>query len=118
MISSEKTVDAFFRTLSAPDRAVLSRLRTLLTADAAVVESMKYRMPTYEIGANMVGGLNRQKNYLALYLNPAAVDPHRTALKAAKLDCGKSCIRFKRPEQLPLGLATKMIAAAIALAKG
>lgn len=77
---------------------------------------MAYGMPTYKVGEQSVVAFNRQKQYLCLYVNPAAVDPHRKALKALKLDCGKSCIRFKQPEQLPLELAEQMIAASIELA--
>lgn len=97
---------------------MFAELRKQLTADKRVVESMTYRMPTYMIGENHVGALNKQKQYLCLYLNPEAIDPHRTELKAAKLDCGKSCIRFRKPEQLPMKLAATMIQAAIKLAKG
>lgn len=118
MISTAPTVDAFLATVTPEEKAIFAKLRKHLRADKAVVESMEYRMPTYKIGANMVGALNKQKQYLCLYLNPAAVDPHRAELKAAKLDCGKSCIRFKKPEQLPLPLAATMIKSAIALAKG
>lgn len=117
MISGASTVDAFLETVSAEEKAVFKKLRKHLLADKAVVESMEYRMPTYKIGANMVGALNKQKQYLCLYLNSEAVDPHRAALKAAKLDCGKSCIRFKKLEQLPFPLAATMIKAAMKLAK-
>lgn len=77
---------------------------------------MKYRMPTYMVGAAHVGAFNKQKQYLCLYLNPLAVDPHRKELKALGLDCGKSCLRFTQPESAPLALFGKMIKAAGRLA--
>lgn len=59
---------------------------------------------------------NAQKNYLSLYLMP--VDAAALArLKAAfvkagkKLDMGKSCIRFKRADDLPLDAIGAEIAA-------
>jgi uncharacterized protein YdhG (YjbR/CyaY superfamily) len=118
MISAAPTVDAFLKTLAPDEQAVFAQLRKWLRSDQAVAESMEYRMPTYKIGAAMVGAFNKQKQYLCLYVNPAAADRHRAALKAAKLDCGKSCIRFKKPGQLPLDLAEQMIKRAIKLAKG
>ena len=78
---------------------------------------MQYRMPCYGTGDATVGAFNRQKQYFALYLNPAAVAPHRAALKKRGLDCGKSCIRFRKPGHLPLALAEKLIRGAAKLAK-
>jgi uncharacterized protein YdhG (YjbR/CyaY superfamily) len=119
MVSGAKTVDEFLGGLPADERAVFAKLRTLLKkAGPKIEESMKYRMPTYMIGEATVGAFNKQKNYLCLYLSPAAVDPHRKELKAAGLDCGKSCLRFTKSSQLPLELATKMIKAAGKLATG
>lgn len=117
MISKASTVDAFLATLPVAEREVFSQLRAWLRSGAApVVESMAYGMPSYKVGEEMVGAFNHQKNYLCLYLTPAAIDPHRKALKAAGLDCGKSCIRFRQPDALPLELAKTMIAAALKLA--
>ena len=54
-------------------------------------------------------GLASQKNSISLYLMGAYMDPEQTrqlkdAFKSAglKLDMGKSCIRFRRAEDLPL----------------
>lgn len=115
MISSAATVDAFLAGLPAAERAVFARLRQLFRrASPRVEESMKYRMPTYLIGDQPVGAFNKQKNYLCLYCTPEAVDPHRAALAA--LDCGKSCIRFRRPGDLPLAVAAKIIQSSVKLA--
>lgn len=117
MISKAKSVEDFLAGLPGDERAVFAKVRTMFRrAGPKVAESMAYGMPTYQIGEQMVGAFNHQKQYLCLYVNPEAVDPHRKALKALKLDCGKSCIRFKKPEQLPLDLAEQMIAAAAKLA--
>ncbi len=78
---------------------------------------MQYRMPCYGTGGAMVGAFNRQKQYFALYINPEAVDPHRATLKKLGLDCGKCCIRFRKPADLPLAVAEKLIKGAAKLAK-
>jgi len=110
MISQAATVDDFLATLDPTERALFAKVRALLKkAHRRAEESMKYRMPTYLVGDYHLGAFNKQKNYLCLYLNPAAVDPYRKELKAAGLDCGKSCLRFRKPEQLPLTLAAKII---------
>ncbi len=117
MISQATTVDGFLNTLADDERAVFTKVRAWLKkSHSKVEESMKYRMPTYLVGENMVGAFNKQKHYLCLYLNPEAVDPYRKELKAAGLDCGKSCLRFTKPEKLPLPLAAKIIKAAGKLA--
>ncbi len=117
MISTAKSVDEFLTTLEAEDRAVFEKIRALFLRYAPGTESMQYRMPGYGTGDTMIGGFNRQKQYLALYINPEAVDPHRAALKKLGLDCGKSCIRFRNPADLPLALAEKLIKGAAKLAK-
>ena len=115
MISQATTVDGFLAALSPEERAVFAKIRTLLKkCHPRVEESMKYRMPTYLAGENMIGAFNKQKNYLCLYVNPAAVDPYRKEL--GRLDCGKSCLRFRKPADLPLAVAAKIIKAAGKLA--
>ena len=117
MISKATTVDGFLNTLADDERAVFTKIRRLLKkSHPKVAESMKYRMPTYLVGEVLIGGFNKQKHYLCLYLNPEAVDPYRKELKAAGLDCGKSCMRFTKPDKLPLPLAAKIIKAAGKLA--
>ena len=117
MVSQVNTVDEYLKTVATAERAVFTKLRTLLKkAHPQAQESMKYRMPTYLVGGYHLGAFNKQKNYLCLYLNPEAVDPYRKELKAAGLDCGKSCLRFTKPEMLPLDLAAKIIRSAATLA--
>lgn len=117
MVSQVNTVDEFLKTVDAEERVVFTKIRTLLKkAHPQVQESMKYRMPTYLVGEYHLGAFNKQKHYLCLYLNPEAVDPYRKELKAAGLDCGKSCLRFTKPGTLPLDLAAKIIKNAATLA--
>ena len=66
---------------------------------------------TYNKQPLSFAGLAAQKNAYSLYLTCAYSDPARAeALKAAaaakgrKLDMGKSCIRFKKPDQIPFKL--------------
>jgi uncharacterized protein YdhG (YjbR/CyaY superfamily) len=116
MISKASTVDGFMKTLSADDRAIFTKLRALFKKYAPDTEAMRWGFPSYVAGAQMIGAFGKQKNYLCLYANPKAVDPYRKAL--GKLDCGKSCIRFRKPEDLRLDIAEKIIKAAAKLGRG
>jgi hypothetical protein len=62
-------------------------------------------------------GLAAQKNYYALYLTCAYMDPEKEAwLRDAfqkagkKLDMGKSCVRFKKLQDLPLDVIGQAVA--------
>ncbi len=112
MISQATTVTEFLAGLPAGERKVLAKIRALFRkSHPQVEESMKYRMPTYMVGDANLGAFNKQKNYLSLYVGRAAIAPHLKALKAAGADCGGGCVRFRKPEQVPLDLAAQMIAA-------
>ena len=49
----------------------------------------------------LIASYKSQKNYISLYMDVDAVAKHKEELDAAGLNCGKSCIRFKRLDQLP-----------------
>ena len=121
MVSSKAaTPDAYIAELP-PDRAALvSRLRDLVNANLppGYVEKMSWGMIGWEVpldtypdtynGQPLVyAGLAAQKNHTALYLNCVYASEERTErLKAAwaaagkRLDMGRSCLRFNRPEDV------------------
>jgi hypothetical protein len=64
-----------------------------------------------------LAALASQKNYMALYLNPVYGDPEterwfreRWATTGKRLDMGKSCVRFRRLDDLPLEVIGETIA--------
>lgn len=63
-------------------------------------EDLTYGMPTFSQNEQVVVALASQRNYMSLYMDMDLVEQHRAEL--GKLDCGKSCIRFKKLEDLPL----------------
>jgi uncharacterized protein YdhG (YjbR/CyaY superfamily) len=71
------------------------------------VETMRYRMPTYDYRDHMLCAFASQKRYMSLYMDTDIVDKHRADL--AHLDLGKSCIRFRRLDQLPLDTIELML---------
>ena len=121
MVSSKAaTPEAYIAELPSERQALVSRIRDLVNANLAdgYVERMSWGMISWELpcerypntynGQPLVyAGLAAQKNYTALYLNCIYASDERTQrLKTAyaaagkKLDMGKSCLRFKKPEDL------------------
>jgi uncharacterized protein YdhG (YjbR/CyaY superfamily) len=118
--SKAPTPEAYLAELP-PERAELvSRLRNLVNANLpdGYVERMSWGMIGWEVplerypdtynGQPLVyAALAAQKNHTALYLNCVYASEERTerlksqwAASGRKLDMGKSCLRFKRPEDV------------------
>jgi hypothetical protein len=118
--SEAPTPEAYLSELPPERAAFVSRLRDLVNANLpdGYVERMNWGMISWEVPIerypNTYNGqplayasLAAQKNYTALYLNGVCASEERTerlrlAWSAAgrKLDMGKSCLRFKRPEDV------------------
>jgi uncharacterized protein YdhG (YjbR/CyaY superfamily) len=105
-------VDAYLERLDPERRTALAEVRSLvLEAVPGVAETMKYRMPTYEYGGDTLCAFASQKRYMSLYLEPRLVEKHSEEL--AGLDFGKSCIRFRRLEKLPLNTVRTILREAV-----
>ena len=73
---------------------------------------------TLGAGSLAIASLASQKNYMAVYLNNVYADPgtyewFTESYKATgkRLDMGKSCVRFRTLDNLPLELVGQAIAA-------
>ena len=105
-------VDAYIENLEPKRREALSEVRSLILKTVpASVETMKYRMPTYEYGSGVLCALASQKQYMSLYMEAAVVEEHKAAL--AGLNIGKSCIRFRPVDKLPLDEVRVMLNATV-----
>jgi uncharacterized protein YdhG (YjbR/CyaY superfamily) len=101
-------VDAYLKDLNPERRTALSDLRAVVfEAVPGAIETMRYRMPTYEYGGDMLCAFASHKRYMSLYMDPRIVEEHKAELKG--LSIGKSCIRFKRIEDLPLDTVRSML---------
>ena len=131
MVSSKAaTPEAYIAELP-PERATLiSRVRDLVNAHLppGYVERMSWGMISWEVPLDRYpdtydrqplayAGLAAQKNHNALYVNCVYSSEERTQrlrneYEAAgkKLDMGKSCIRFKRADQLAEDVLARTIA--------
>ena len=131
MVSSKAaTVADYLAELPEDRRAEIGQLRDLINdaIPAGYREGIGYGMigwviplerypDTYNKQPLAYAGLAAQKNYNSLYLTCAYASKERTEkLKAAfaaagkKLDMGKSCIRFKKADDLPLDAIREEIA--------
>ena len=129
MVSSAATSVAQYLDQLPPERrAVVSRVRDVVRANlpAGYEESMGWGMICWSIplsrypdtyNGQPLGyvGLAAQKNYYALYLS-LYMDPVESAAFARayeatgrKLDMGKSCLRFRTLDELPLDLIGREI---------
>lgn len=109
--SSAPTVDAWFAEVDPKRRAALEAVRAIAVKHlGAATEQMSYGMPAYARpdDAAPVFAFNSQKQHISLYVSPRVHPLHAEAL--AKLDAGKSCIRFRRPEQIDLDLVDRLLA--------
>ena len=122
MQSKAKTVQAYLKVLPADRREAISAVRKVILKNLpkGYQETMLWGMITYSIPLKTYpntynkqplcyAALASQKNHMAVYLmNVYGHKPteqwFRQSFKAAgkRLDMGKSCVRFRKLEDLPL----------------
>lgn len=133
MVSSDaKSPDEYLAGLPEDRRAMVSAIRDTINANLpdGYVEGMASGMigwsvplerfpDTYNGQPLGLVGLASQKNHVAVYLNSVYADPateawfrDRFTASGKKLDMGKSCVRFRRFEEVPLDVIGETIARA------
>ena len=78
------------------------------------VEEIGPKFLSFKADDDWYVALANQKNYISLYLMPLYVFPEMKAkLESSGKDvrCGKSCINFKKAEDLPLGVVAEIVRA-------
>ena len=128
--SAASTVAEYLDSLPADRRNVVAAVREVVLRHLpqGYRETMNWGMISYEISLEVYpstyngqplsyAGLAAQKNHYALYLMAVYGDPAREARlregfaqAGKKLDMGKSCVRFRRLEDLPLDVIGEVIA--------
>jgi hypothetical protein len=122
MQSDATTVAEYLDSLPADRRAALSAVRRVIRKNLpkGIVETMNWGMISYEIPLKtypdtyngqplMYAALGSQKNHMAVYLTAVygsqkLREEFEAAYRASgkKLDMGKSCVRFRTLDGLPL----------------
>jgi hypothetical protein len=135
--SAAATPEAYLANLPPERRAVIAAVRQVVLENLppGYQESMNWLRPstqggmicyevpleryptTYNQQPLMYAALAAQKNYYSLYLNSVYQDPdgearlrEEFAQAGKKLNMGKSCLRFKKTEDLPLEVIGRVIA--------
>jgi len=131
MKSDATTVAEYLASLPDDRRHALSKVRAVIrkSLPKGIVETMNWGMIAYEIPLSrypdtyngqplMIAALASQKNHMAVYLSGIYIDEQlrqqfeeKYAASGKKLDAGKSCVRFKRIDDLPLDVIGDAIAA-------
>jgi hypothetical protein len=133
MTSTAKTVTEYLDALPPDRRTAISAVRDVILTNLpnGYEETMEYGMIGYVVPHSIYPAgyhcdpskpltyamLASQKNHMAIYLchvygHKETETWFRKAFQAAgkKLDMGKSCVRFKKIEQLPLDVIGQVIA--------
>jgi hypothetical protein len=128
--STATTVTEYLASLPEDRRAALKAVRSVIKKNlpAGYTETMQWGMISYIVPLTRypdtyngqplaIASLASQKNYMSLYLmgvyghEPTAEWFRQAYLKAGKkLDMGKSCVRFKKIDDLPLDVIGQAIA--------
>lgn len=128
MSEKKNTIQALINALPADRQQAIQALRTCIKKKLpkGFEEGIQYGMISYYVPHSLYPkgyhcdskqplpflSIASQKNFIAiyhmgLYADPALLDWFTKAYaqaNAGKLDMGKSCIRFKKPDQMPLDL--------------
>ena len=130
MRSDATRVEEYLDSLPADRREAISTVREgiLRALPGGYVEEMRWGMISYEVPLAiqpdtyngkplMYAALASQKRHMAVYLSGVYADPEaRERFEAAyratgkRLDMGKSCVRFRRLDDLPLEVIEDAIA--------
>ena len=123
-------IDEYLNALPVEKQAAMRAVRALILQNlpAGYEEVMNWGMIAYQVPLAVFPqtynsqpllyvALAAQKNYMSLYLNCIYMDKRRAEkfendFQAAgkKLDAGKSCVRFRRLEDLPMEVIASVIA--------
>jgi uncharacterized protein YdhG (YjbR/CyaY superfamily) len=134
MIQSNPNVDAYFHQVSDVYQPAMLKIRTLIQNNLpeGFQETINYNMPSYVVPHEIYPSgyhcdtklplpfisIAAQKNFIALYHMGIYADQdllnwfteEYPKYSKSKLDMGKSCIRFKKPEQIPFDLLAQLFA--------
>ncbi len=131
MQSDAATVEAYLAELPPDRRDAVSTVRATILDHLpdGYEEAMEWGMISYQVPLAtcpdtyngrplMYAALASQKNHMAVYLTGVYADPEvradfeeRYRATGKRLDMGKSCVRFRKLDDLPLELVGEAVAA-------
>jgi hypothetical protein len=115
---AEQTIsyEQYLESLPDDRRAEVERVWNVVRENvgAGYAEHVGPKFLTFTAEGEWYVALANQKNYVSLYLIPVYVYPElkaRLDASGRNLKCGKSCINFKRAEDLPLDAVAEIVGA-------
>lgn len=133
MTKSITTADSYIASLPEERKASMTKLRNLILKNLpkGFQEGINYGMISYHVPHSIYPNgyhckpadplpfinLASQKNFIAIYHMGLYMDPKLmkwftdkyAATVKGKLDMGKSCIRFKKPDSIPFDLIGELV---------
>jgi len=109
--STAATVELWMEGVEPDRRPFFEQVRALaLKHLGAATEVMDYGLPCYRRPGDQTNcfAFNSQKAYLALYVHPDL--QARYAGRLGTKDTGKSCLRYRRGEQIPMEVIDLILA--------
>jgi uncharacterized protein YdhG (YjbR/CyaY superfamily) len=103
MRSEAKTIDEYIAQLETNRKEAIESLKSIILKHSPDInQSMDFGMPVFRFGDGKFDfvALASQKQYMSLYVNPEVLAKHKSKFKGFNL--GKSCIRFRRLDQLSM----------------
>lgn len=106
-MNSSKSVDDYISSFPKSIQPKLNSLRECIKKAAPKsVESIKYGIPTFVMGRNLVH-FGCYQNHIGFYPTPSGLVAFKKDLLPYK--CSKGAVQFKMDESLPLPLITKIV---------
>ena len=116
MMENNLSYEQYLTGLPAERRVEIERVWGLVRENIApgYTEEVGAKFLSFKADDDWLVALANQKNYISLYLMPLYVFPEMkakfdAAAAGKKLKCGKSCINFKRAEELPLDVLGEIV---------
>lgn len=95
MRRDDRSPETYRASIEGEQRDMLETVRDVIRDVAPdIQETIGHGMLDYPGLANLAA----QKHHVSLYVMPEVLDRHRARFPG--VDCGRSCLRFTRPEQL------------------
>jgi uncharacterized protein YdhG (YjbR/CyaY superfamily) len=114
VVDRDPSVDDYLRDVAPERQEVLAAIRNACVAELdGFIETMVYRMPSYERAAEVEVAFASHKQHIALYiLRTDVMARHRDRL--GRIDTGKGAIRYRNPGQVDLDVIRSMLRATAA----
>jgi len=105
--TAAQSIDDYIAGFPPDVQVILEKLRATIRRSApGAVEAIKYRLPTFVLGGNLVH-FGAFKKHIGFYATPTGNQKFREELSAYK--GAKGSVQFPLDKPIPYGLVTKMV---------